>query len=627
MCKQSSRANRVNIPQKNPLRTLMITNYQNLVRAIAIFWFLTAFPYTLSLAEAQETVRSSHSPNPSNDEQSVFYTSTRIHKIHLGLSKNEWNAMTPVDSRNVQTSEVVPSAKSVSRVVHRNRFPWSVGTVLINGQPLNGAGIRYKGNASFNLMRGSLKRNLKVKLDWTDGKRRYLNAKTLNFNAGGLDPSKLRDALGYAVFRKAGVPAPRTTFAEVTLTVPEVHDNVHLGLFTLVEQVNKSFLKSRFGSSKGLLMKPDGVFSMEFRGEEWSAYEEVYRPDTPPTSEQIKRVIQFAKLVNLATDEEFEASIDSYLDTDGFLRFIAVNALIVNLDTLLVMPQNYYLYLNPATEKFVFFPWDLDISFAGWPLGGPPEKQMQLSLQHPHAAEGHKLIDRLFSLPNYKTRYEKIILELLAGPFSEEKLQEEVEILEMAISEAIQRDTAAINLRKERGYPAPHNYKPPTLTAFVQKRHASIRQQLQQATVGYVYGKPQPPFGRSQLALHALDQGDSDNDRRLSKKEIVSLFGHWFEAMDKDGKDSLNKQEFILGMPEALFSPDFPRKAPARTTIPEAYVAEGLFSALAAPQSEFLTKERMTSAIGEWYDKINVDAAGGLDRRQLTDAFRKLIPH
>ena len=228
MCKQSSRANRVIIPQKNPLRTLMTTNYQNLVRAIAIFWFLTAFPHTLSLAEAQETVRSSHSPNPSNDEQSVFYTSTRIHKIHLGLSKHEWNAMTPVDSRNVQTSEVVPSAKSVSRVVHRNRFPWSVGTVLINGQPLNGAGRRYKGNASFNLMRGSLKRNLKVKLDWTDGKRRYLNAKTLNFNAGGLDPSKLRDALGYAVFRKAGVPAPRTTFAEVTLTVPEVLSLIHI---------------------------------------------------------------------------------------------------------------------------------------------------------------------------------------------------------------------------------------------------------------------------------------------------------------------------------------------------------------------------------------------------------------
>ena len=34
--------------------------------------------------------------------------------------------------------------------------------MTINGQRLNGIGVRYKGNASFNLMRGSLKRNMKI---------------------------------------------------------------------------------------------------------------------------------------------------------------------------------------------------------------------------------------------------------------------------------------------------------------------------------------------------------------------------------------------------------------------------------------------------------------------------------
>ena len=614
-------------PITNRLRTVMTTNQQAFLRAFGFFCFLTALPCTITQAEDQVKGRSDHPANPSHDGQSEFYTSTRVHKMHLELSKDEWNAMAPVDGRSAKASGAEPSTSSAARPVHRNRFPWSVGSVLINGETLNGAGVRYKGNASFNLMKGSLKRNLKVKLDWTDGKQRYSGAKTLNLNAGGLDPSKLRDALGYAVFRQAGVPASRTTFAEVSLTVPGVHDNVHLGLFTMVEQVNKAFLKSRFGNSKGLLMKPEGVLSVEFRGEDWAAYEEAYRPDDPPTAEQTKRLIEFAKLVNLTSDKEFKASIDSYLDTDGFLRFIAVNALIVNLDTLLVMPQNYYVYLNPATDKFVFFPWDLDISFAGWPLGGPPEKQMQLSLEHPHAAGGHKLIDRLFSIPDYRTRYENIIDELVAGTFAEVNLREEVESLQLAIREAIRRDTAAINSRKERGYPAPRGYQPPALLTFVAERHASIRQQLQQDAAGYVYARPQPPFGRSQLALHVLVQGDTDSDRRLSKQELVMLFGRWFDAMDQDGKGSLNQQDFIQRMPDALFPADFPHKRPPRVAIPEPYVAEGLFSALALPQRDVVTKERMTSVIGEWYDRIDPDADDRLDRRQLTNAFRKLIPH
>ena len=39
-----------------------------------------------------------------------------------------------------------------------------------------------------------------------------------------MDPTRGREALAYAVFRAAGVPAPRTAFAEVTLTVPGKYD-------------------------------------------------------------------------------------------------------------------------------------------------------------------------------------------------------------------------------------------------------------------------------------------------------------------------------------------------------------------------------------------------------------------
>lgn len=562
----------------------------------------------------------------SQGEIADFYVQANLHQFHLELTATEWAAMAAIDPRRGRPPvEFLPMENGGHRVVHRNRFPWTVGSLTVDGKVLKGVGVRYKGNASFNLMRGSLKRNLKIKIDWTDADRRYSGVKTLNLNAGGLDPSKLRDALGYAVFRKAGVPAPRTTFAEVTLTVPGKYDKEHLGLFTIIEQVNKPFLKDRFKSKKGFLMKPEGVSSVEYHGDDWIDYESLYRPDNKPLVGQSERVIQFARLVNQSDDKQFQSSIDSYLDVDKFLRFIAVNALIVNLDTLLVMPQNYYLYLDPRNDKFIFFPWDLDISFAGWPLGGPPGKQMDLSLSHPHSSDGHNLIDRLFKIEKYKSRYDQIVGELVAGVFSKDQLLHDIKELENVIRKALARDTAAVASRKERGYPAPRGYRPPNLKTFVVQRTASIKRQLAGENTGYVYAREVRPFGRSQMALHILVQGDTNQDRRLSKTELVTLMGQWFDAMNKDKSTELDKASFVGGLSDALFPPDFPHARPKRGDIPERYVAEGLFSAVDPGKKGITTKQNMTSFFGKWFETLDVDHKGSLDRQILTSGLRKLI--
>ncbi|MEC9093683.1 MAG: CotH kinase family protein, partial [Planctomycetota bacterium] len=525
-------------------------------------------------------ITASQSLDESNQSQgniADFYGQTNLHQLHLDLTAAEWSAMPAIEpQRGAPPVEFLPTGDGGQRAVHRSRFPWAVGSLTMNGKILKGVGIRYKGNASFNLMRGSLKRNLKIKIDWTDEDQRYSGVKTLNLNAGGLDPSKLRDALGYAVFRKAGVPAPRTTFAEVTLTVPGKYSREHLGLFTIVEQVDKSFLKDRFSSKKGLLMKPEGVSSVEYHGPDWSRYESLYRPDNKPLKGQAERVIEFAQFVNQSDDKQFQHTIDSYLDVESFLRFIAVNALIANLDTLLVMPHNYYLHLDPNDNKFVFFPWDLDISFAGWPLGGAPEKQMDLSLSHPHSSDGHKLIDRLFEIDEYKSRYDQIVNELAAEVFSKNQLVQTINQLEKVTRDALTRDSEAIASRKERGYPAPRGYRPPDLKVFVAKRTASIQRQLAGKSTGYVYARKVPPFGRSQLALHILVQGDTNQDRHLSKAELLTLMEQWFDSMDKDKSAQLDKASFVQKLPDALFPPSFPHARPKRGDIPERYVAEGL---------------------------------------------------
>src|SRR5207244_3854142 len=150
----------------------------------------------------------------------------------------------------------------------------------------------------------------------------------------------------YAVFRAAGVPAPRTAFAEVTLSVPGKYDKEYLGLYVLVEEVDAAFVRERFGSDKGLLMKPQRLRGIDYLGDEWAKYKGQYQPQSEATKEQQKRVIAFAKLVNDASDKEFTSKIGSFLDVDNFLGFLAANALISNAESFFALGGNYYLYLD-----------------------------------------------------------------------------------------------------------------------------------------------------------------------------------------------------------------------------------------------------------------------------------------
>src|SRR6266540_3933431 len=69
--------------------------------------------------------------------------------------------------------------------------------------------------------------------------------------------------------------------------------------------------------------------------------------------------ISLAKFVTSASDAEFASGLGDYLDIDEFARFMAVNVWLCNMDSILAMGQNFYVYLHPETKKFMFLPWDL----------------------------------------------------------------------------------------------------------------------------------------------------------------------------------------------------------------------------------------------------------------------------
>ena len=117
-------------------------------------------------------------------------------------------------------------------------FPWAQGELTAEGKTYKKIGIRYAGEISYFASSQGLKRPLKIDFD-KFGEQQFHGLTSLQLHAMPMDPAKGREVLAYSVFRAAGVPAPRTAFAEVTLTVPGKYDKEYLGLYAVVESVDK----------------------------------------------------------------------------------------------------------------------------------------------------------------------------------------------------------------------------------------------------------------------------------------------------------------------------------------------------------------------------------------------------
>src|SRR4051812_33932459 len=260
----------------------------------------------------------------------------KVWHVHLDIPAKDYETMQPVIAMRGRggLAPQPPAAENrpANADVHRgsgfgNEYPIVHGRVIIDGETHANAGLRYKGNASYMASARSLKRSIKVELDHFDANAaKFHGLRKLNLNSGVMDPTKGREAFAFAAFRAAGVPAPRTAFAEVTLTVPGKYDREYLGLFTFVEQVDRRFLKDRFPltqpsppggegrvrGGKGLLMKPEGMREVNYLGDQWDRYKGPYRPRHEPSKKEARRVIEFARLVHRASDEEFKKQIGSY---------------------------------------------------------------------------------------------------------------------------------------------------------------------------------------------------------------------------------------------------------------------------------------------------------------------------
>ena len=105
-------------------------------------------------------------------------------------------------------------------------------------------GIRKKG---FIGSQNSTRPSLKIKLNHVNIKEQIEGLTNLTLNNNHQDNSLMSQLMSYALFNAAGSPAPRCSYAKVTV------NGRYLGVYCQVETVRQPFLKRKFGSDQGVL--------------------------------------------------------------------------------------------------------------------------------------------------------------------------------------------------------------------------------------------------------------------------------------------------------------------------------------------------------------------------------------
>ena len=295
-------------------------------------------------------------------------------------------------------------------------FEYVHADLEFGGQVFKDVGVRYKGNGTFMESRNSLKRSLKVELDRNVKGQSLEGVTKLNFHNNVTDASWMNEVLSFRLYRDAGVPAPRTAYARVFVTVPGKFDNQYFGLYSFVEDVDRSFLEQNFGTKRGALFKPVTPTLFADLGDDWRKYKQTYDPKTRLFEEQTSQMIHFCRLVTTGSDAEFAKAVGQFIDLEEFARFMAVMVWLSDIDGILGPGQNFYLYLHPKTQLLEFIPWDQDHSFGQFPMRGTQEEREQLSILHPWENENH-FLERVFQIEAFKRLYLAALAEF-SHPFS-----------------------------------------------------------------------------------------------------------------------------------------------------------------------------------------------------------------
>lgn len=275
--------------------------------------------------------------------------------------------------------------------------------------------IRVRGNSS----RGAAFKSYKI--NFTSEEDNFNGQRVLNLNKHIKDYVKISNKFCFDIMSSLeNMVSHRTNFTKVYIknaSLPQTERKfVYYGLYTNIEQPNKTFLTSHGLDANGTVYKAS---SFEFR-----EYEALKNIDDPEYNEEefekilgIREAKDHSKLIKMLKDINdfslnFNDSFSKYFNEDNYLTWMATSILLGNED---IVSHNFMLYNPSNSMTWYLLPWDYDATFT-FQSGVP------LELKGLQRLTGVNLHKRYFIIPGNINKLTSKMEELLKTSMSEDKV-------------------------------------------------------------------------------------------------------------------------------------------------------------------------------------------------------------
>jgi len=296
------------------------------------------------------------------------------------------------------------------------------GDIEIDGYYISSVGIQFKGNSSFNVP--SRKKSWKIDFNEFVSGQKFDGVKTINLNNVFKDPSFLREKIALDFCQKQGIPAPRCSYANVY-----VNDTLW-GFYTLVEQVNTTFLKNWFNENNGNLFKGDPQGTLQWLGISPSNYYSKYELKTNESVNDWSDLVHLIDVINNKPASQFLDSLENTLNTSSFIKSWAFNILFVNLDSYQGSGHNYYAYHNLNTNKFEWILWDVNEVCGNFNMGMNITQLENLSIFYiPSPVNNRPLTNNMLLNNTYKNHYINELCSMVSSDFDTSYLFHKIDSL------------------------------------------------------------------------------------------------------------------------------------------------------------------------------------------------------
>ncbi|MFN7915641.1 MAG: CotH kinase family protein [Vicinamibacterales bacterium] len=340
------------------------------------------------------------STSTSTGSSDAFFDDSVLQEIRFTINSKDWQTL----KDNYLSNEYYPCD-----------FEW-------RGQKIRNVGIRSRGTGS----RSGIKPGLRVDFDRYTSGQKFLGLKSFVLRNNTQDMTNLHERLSMLVFRRMGAEASRETHAKMYV------NDEYVGLFTIVESVDKDFLKKNLGEDSGYLYKYDypsngTPYYFEDRGSDGAAYVPLpFKPETNETDPRAEFVAQWVQAVNQSSAAAFQSAVGEYIDFDKFLRHVAVEVFIGDYDGFIgnYGINNFYVYRFNNQKRFQMIPWDKSEAFKAG-----ADSSIFHNLNDVPEAQRNRLVTRILSYPELYAKYldtlQAIANSVAEGGWLENEIQRE----------------------------------------------------------------------------------------------------------------------------------------------------------------------------------------------------------